>query len=169
LNEEDTIKNALLRVAELMVLSAKTAPKARGMDNIVAKIVIGEEKRVLAEKMRELAKEYGDFFERDAENVDKSPVVVLIGCKLINLGLKGPAQWKVDPDTLCCLTNLGIAIGSAVKTASLHNVDNRVMYSVGVASVEAKIIDADYAFGIPLSAYPKNIYFDRRQQPSRRE
>jgi uncharacterized ferredoxin-like protein len=50
LNEEDTIKNALLRVAELMVLSAKTAPKARGMDNIVAKIVIGEEKRVLAEK-----------------------------------------------------------------------------------------------------------------------
>ncbi|MCC6041514.1 MAG: ferredoxin domain-containing protein, partial [Desulfurococcaceae archaeon] len=50
---------------------------------------------------------------------------------------------------------------SAVKTASLLNIDNRIMYSVGVAAVELKLIDADIAYGIPLSARSKNIYFDR--------
>ena len=52
-------------------------------------------------------------------------------------------------------------MGSAVKTASLLNIDNRIMYSVGVAAVELKLIDADIAYGIPLSARSKNIYFDR--------
>jgi len=54
-----------------------------------------------------------------------------------------------------------LAIGSAVKTASILNVDNRIMFTVGVAAQELGIIDADYVLGIPLSATSKNIYFDR--------
>lgn len=161
--EDDAIRRAVLNAAELMVLSAKTAPKARGVDNIVAKIIADEsEKELLIRKMRELATVYGEFFERDADNVEKSEAVVLIGCKILDLGLKGPERWKIDANVLCSITNLGIAIGSAAKMASLLNVDNRVMYSIGVAAVEGGLIDADYAFGIPLSAYSKNIYFDRR-------
>jgi len=60
---------------------------------------------------------------------------------------------------------VGIAVGSAVKTASLLNVDNRVMFTAGVAAQELRLIDADVALGIPLSATAKNVYFDRRWPP----
>jgi uncharacterized ferredoxin-like protein len=47
---------------------------------------------------------------------------------------------------------MGIALGSAVKTASLLNVNNRIMYRAGVVAREMGLIDADYVMGIPLSA-----------------
>jgi uncharacterized ferredoxin-like protein len=52
-----------------------------------------------------------------------------------------------------------------VKTASLLNVDNRIIMSIGVVAQEMRLIDADYVFGIPLSVRSKNIYFDRRWSP----
>jgi uncharacterized ferredoxin-like protein len=45
------------------------------------------------------------------------------------------------------------------------NVDNRIVFSVGVAAQELGLIDADYVFGVPLSVKPKNIYFDRIWPP----
>jgi len=162
LNEVDAIKRAVLTVAELMVASAKTAPKARGIDNIVCAILTErEELEELAAKMKELAGVYGAFFERDAENVLNSDAVVLIGCKIIKTDLKKPAGWSLDVDTVNSLVNLGIALGSAVKTASLLNIDNRIMMSVGVAAQELKLLDADFIYGVPLSVKGKNIYFDR--------
>jgi uncharacterized ferredoxin-like protein len=45
--------------------------------------------------------------------------------------------------------NLGIALGSAAKTASLLNVDNRVMYRVGSAAMKLKLLpDAAIIMGI---------------------
>jgi len=162
INEADAVKRAVLTVAELMVASAKTAPKARGVDNIVCAILTErEELEKLAAKMKELASTYGAFFERDAENVLNSDAVVLIGCKIVKTGLKTPASWSLDADTVSSLVNLGIALGSAVKTASLLNVDNRIMMSVGVAAQELKLLDADFIYGVPLSVKGKNIYFDR--------
>ena len=61
------------------------------------------------------------------------------------------------------IINLGIAIGSAVHIASINNVDNRVMYSVGVAAKRLYMKDSDIVLGIPLSIKGKNIFFDRRQ------
>ena len=57
--------------------------------------------------------------------------------------------------------DLGIALGSAVKTASMLNVDNRIMYRVGVVAREMDIVDWDFVMGIPLSVTGKSIYFDR--------
>ncbi|MEM2320043.1 MAG: ferredoxin domain-containing protein, partial [Candidatus Bathyarchaeia archaeon] len=59
------------------------------------------------------------------------------------------------------LVDLGIAIGSAVKTASILNVDNRVMFTVGRAAQNLKLIDGDVVFGIPISIRGSNIFFDR--------
>ena len=58
--------------------------------------------------------------------------------------------------------DLGIAIGSAVKTASMLNIDNRIMYSIGATAMKMKLMDADMIIGIPLSATGKNIFFDRK-------
>ncbi|HDJ83739.1 MAG TPA: ferredoxin, partial [Desulfurococcaceae archaeon] len=71
-------------------------------------------------------------------------------------------HYKVDLNTVMALVNLGIALGSAVKIASMLNVDNRIMFSIGIAAQKMNIIGADYVLGIPLSAKAKNIYFDRK-------
>lgn len=163
IGEAESIREAVLQVAQLMVISAKTAPKARGVDNIVTLILDKkEELEALASKMEELAPRYGEFFRRDAGNVRNSDAVVLIGCKIVGFGLEKPEKWRVDRDLVNSLVNLGIALGSAVKTASIHNVDNRIMYSAGVAAQELGLLEADVVYAIPLSAKGKNIYFDRR-------
>jgi uncharacterized ferredoxin-like protein len=56
---------------------------------------------------------------------------------------------------------MGIALGSAVKTAQMFNVDNRIMYRIGVAARWAGMVDWDYVMGIPLASTGKNIFFDR--------
>jgi len=164
IGEEKLIRSGVLRVAELMAVAAKTAPKARGRDNIkVAVIADREELERLAAKMEELAPTRGSFFARDAGNVRVSDAVVLIGADVIDLGLPTPpSEGGVDLNTYMALVNLGIALGSAVKVASLLNVDNRIMYSVGVAAKELGLIKAEYVIGIPLSAKAKSPYFDRK-------
>lgn len=170
----------VLQVAKLMCVAARTAPKTKGMDSIVTKILVGEELGKLAEVMDKLADELGyKFFKRDAKCVRKSFAVVLIGVKMdkpLNLNcqacgfksclelFKSIREMKCFRAPVCAmkLLDLGIAIGSAVKLASTLNVDNRIMFSIGVAAVKAGFIDADIAMGIPLSAYGKNIYFDRK-------
>jgi len=164
IEEKDIIKAGVLKVAELMAVAAKTAPKARGIDNIVIAVISNkEELEKLANKMEELASQYGQFLARDAGNVRNSEAVVLIGAKVVNLGLKTPPDYGVDMNICMALVNLGIAVGSAAKVASMLNVDNRIMLSIGLAARELKLIDAEYILGIPLSAKAKNIYFDRRK------
>ena len=60
------------------------------------------------------------------------------------------------------LIDLGIALGSAVKVASDLNVDNRIMYSIGLAAKKMNLLEADEIQGIPLSIKGKNIFFDRK-------
>lgn len=166
ISEEEAIKNAILRVAELMVVSAKTAPKARGVDNVVSLVVTDREiLEKLATKMEELALIHGDFFKRDADCVRRSDVVVLIGCKIVDIKLKKTSETELDPNVVNSIINLGIAIGSAVKTASMLNIDNRIMYTIGLAAREIGLLDVDIVYGIPLSAKSKNIYFDRVWPP----
>ncbi|MHA2432786.1 MAG: DUF2148 domain-containing protein, partial [Candidatus Thorarchaeota archaeon] len=58
--------------------------------------------------------------------------------------------------------DLGIALGSAVKTAQIHNVDNRVFYRAGAAARRLKIMpDCPIILCIPLSATGKSVFFDR--------
>lgn len=171
----------ILRAAELMAVSARTAPKARGIDDISIVILTGEELNKVADEMEKIGKETGRrFFVRDSGNVRKSPALLLIGVKSsrpknLDCGACGyetcnefeeagrkPGRDFTGPSCMLQLLDLGIALGSAVKTASLLNVDNRIMFSAGVAAVKLGLIDADVAMGVPLSATGKNPYFDRK-------
>ena len=166
IERSDAVREGVVQVAKLMVLSAVTAPKGRGVDNVSARILDSrDELELLAKTMEELSSEYGDVFARDASSVRRSDVVVLIGCRIADFRLKQPKELEVDLNLAMSLVNLGIAIGSAVKTASIHNVDNRVMYTVGVAARKLGLLDADVVLGIPLSATSKNVYFDRVWPP----
>ncbi len=161
---QDLVREGVLQVAKLMAVAARTAPKAKGIDNIVVRVLsYRDELERLAKYMEELAKDYGEFFARDAKNVKESDAVVLIGVRVVDLGLRTPPEYGIPINVAMALINLGIAVGSAVKIASMMNVDNRVMYSVGLAAQKMGLIDADYVLGIPISARGKNIYFDRKQ------
>ncbi len=163
-------------VAELMSISARTAPKAAGRDFIVVEIVEGEDLRRLGEAMIAYGERTGRAnFDRDGQNVLDSEAVVLIGLKDADvLGLDCAAcgsETCIEPNMVegefrgpnCAMRilDMGIAIGSAVKTAAMLNVDNRIMYRAGVVARELGLIDADLVMGIPLSATGKSIYFDR--------
>ena len=58
--------------------------------------------------------------------------------------------------------DLGIALGSAVKLAAELCIDNRMMYTIGVAAKELRLLDSDIIIGIPLSVTGKSPYFDRK-------
>lgn len=170
-------KIAALDVAHKMVAAAKTAPKGCGVDKIVAFVLDGEEKKSLSDEMRKLALLPGlDFCERDANNVDFSTCVVLIGVRNIPLGLEscgfcgfGNCVNSVKSGSLCAFnsTDLGIAVGSAVSIAADNRIDNRVMFSIGKAAIDLGIMgdDTTLCFGIPLSTYSKSPFFDRDSTP----
>ncbi|MEM2522854.1 MAG: DUF2148 domain-containing protein [Candidatus Bathyarchaeia archaeon] len=175
-------KEAILEVAKLMQAAARTAPKTAGIDDILTLIVFGEEKEAIAQKMEEIAEQRNiDGFKRDAKNVKDSEVVVLIGvrgnksvgincgacgyktCQEFEEALKKAGQDFTGPTCLFKALDLGIALGSAAKIASLLNIDNRIMYRVGTAALKLKLMpEATVAMGVPLSAKGKNIYFDRK-------
>ncbi|MHA1263763.1 MAG: ferredoxin domain-containing protein [Candidatus Helarchaeota archaeon] len=174
----DSEQEALLTVAKLMLISARTAPKSKGLDTIVSSIINGEEKKKIADQMRTYATQKGDNWYRDAKNIESSTVIVLLGVQgipidLKNCGLCGfktcegllDAREKVQDPKPCCTfkqLDLGIALGSAVKTAAIHNVDCRIMYRPGRAAKELGYLpSADLIIAIPLSSSGKNIYFDR--------
>ncbi len=165
--------DAALRVADLMAAAARTAPKGSGRDKIVTIILDGEEKSALAEEMNRAAMEYGEeFIARDAKNVENSHCVVLIGALsepfgLTNCSMCGfencGAMKKAGANCAFNITDLGIAVGSAVSVAADHRIDNRVMYSAGRGAVRMGIFPEDVrvCYGIPLYTGSKSIFFDR--------
>lgn len=170
----ETHSQTLIDLAQQLCVAMRTAPKARGRDLLVTAVISGADKTRLADTMREIA-ERDDvaFLERDAENIDDSPVVVLVGSRKEPIGLPHcgfcgfrDCQELKEAGGVCAFNSgdLGIALGSAVGRASELRLDNRIMYSVGKAAIELKLLGADVAiaYGIPLSASGKNIFFDRK-------
>jgi uncharacterized ferredoxin-like protein len=171
--------DAIDTVAQLMVISAITAPKSKGENFVQTKILKGESLQLLADAMIEFGnRAKKKDFDRDGKNVAGSEAVILIGLKNAKvLGLNCGACGFPDCKTLekqkktaveftgpvCAfrLLDMGIALGSAVKTASNLNVDNRIMYRVGAVARDMELVDWDFVMGIPLSISGKNIYFDR--------
>lgn len=162
-------------VARLMALSAKTAPKTRGQDFLEIKVLERDELLRVADELDCLAPVTGEkFFDINAESIRKSDALLLLslvstqvgGLDCGDCGFKRCADRKKDreePKKPVCawrLLDLGIALGSAVKTASMFNADNRIMYSVGVAAKSLGLTAGEVLVGIPISATSKNIYFD---------
>jgi uncharacterized ferredoxin-like protein len=173
------MKNAIKMAAELMAISARTAPKTAGRDYVEIKIVEGEQLTALGKEMAAYGREKGKVnYDRDGKNVEDSAAVLLVSLKEaktagLNCGACGYPECAKLPalsegpefaGPLCAwrLVDLGIAVGSAVKTASILNVDNRIMYRIGVVARKMGLIEGEVVLGIPLSASGKNIYFDRK-------
>jgi uncharacterized ferredoxin-like protein len=151
-SDEAEIK-AALTAASLMVASARTAPKGKGVDKITTAIATDEDKERLAQEMAKIFTPSDERIQKQIMNVRNSDAVVLIGVKI--------EDEMDETERTIRIVDLGIAIGSAVKTASILNIDNRVMLSVGRAAQELKLIEGSIVYGIPISVRGSNIFFDR--------
>src|SRR5512136_1400030 len=169
--------SSMQTVADLMSIAARTAPKAAGQDFVVVKVIEGDDLVRLGDEMVKYGQKMSKKnFDRDGRNVSASAAVMLIGIKDaksvdLNCGACGvelcndrvPAEHGefAGPQCALRLLDMGIALGSAVKTASLLNVDNRIMYRAGVVARMLGLVDWHFVMGIPLSVSGKSIYFDR--------
>ena len=174
-------KQGVMETANLMVVAARTAPKSGGVDDILTAIVHGPEVEVLARDMEKIGAERNiERWSLQAQTVKGSDVIVLIGVRgtkryVANCGACGypscadfeKAEKKLHqdfegPTCIFKALDLGIAICSAVKTASLLNIDNRIFYRIGAAAKRLNYLpEASVIMGIPLSVKGKNPYFDR--------
>ncbi|MFA5161543.1 MAG: DUF2148 domain-containing protein [Elusimicrobiales bacterium] len=174
ITEEHLREQTLKLAAQKMLLAARTAPKARGTDNIICAVIDGPDIARLADKMEELGRRQNrQFMLRDASNIRRhAGAVVLIGSKIAPLGLDcGFCGWptcaekETHPAAPCAFNtgDLGIAVGSAACAAADFRADNRIMLSAGRAAAELGLLgpEAKIIYGIPLSATGKNPFFDR--------
>jgi uncharacterized ferredoxin-like protein len=174
LKEEIFKKETLKDVAQKMVVAARTAPKGRGADTFIFRIVEGQEIKRMSKTMIRLGKKYqSEVFIRDGKNILSAKMVVLLGTKIKPLGLKkcgmcgfADCQEKAKHYRVPCVFNsgdLGIAIGSAVSLAMHYRVDNRIMYTAGQAAMDLGFLGSHVkiSYAIPLSATSKNPFFDR--------
>ena len=176
-----TTKDTVRLVGELMAVAARTAPKAAGQDFIEVKLLSDSERAALGNDMVQVGKERGIYgFERDGRNVLDSDAVLLVGLlphKGVGLNCGGCGYATCEefnsrshsgdfegPNCVLRVLDLGIALGSAVKVASELNVDNRIMYRIGVSARRLGLCKSRLPHGIPLSATGKNIFFDRPQR-----
>ncbi|MDA3792280.1 MAG: DUF2148 domain-containing protein [Elusimicrobia bacterium] len=167
------LEKKIIEIAGFMAVSARTAPKAKGVDNIKIKIFSKEELVSLAEAMKETGKKTDrpDTFNRDSDSIKKTSCLLVIATTSATLKLDcGFCGFntcgEAEKSRATCAYNsgdLGIAVGSAVSTAADFKVDNRIMYTAGYTVKKKNLMGKDIrmALGIPLSATGKNPFFDR--------
>ena len=73
-----------------------------------------------------------------------------------------PSSSSLGPHCNLRDIDLGIAVGSAAKTASINNIDCRCQTRIAVAARKNGIIDADIAVALSLSLTHKAVGFDRK-------
>ena len=151
---EEQIRNENIKdIANKLMAAARTAPKARGIDNLVLAVATDDTIVKIAEKMKQLAVERDmAFLKRDAENI-------------LNCGACGFKACGDKPKNVPCFFNandLGIAIGSAASLAADFRIDSRVMFSVGQAVLALNLLpECSMVLALPLSVSRKSVFFDR--------
>jgi uncharacterized ferredoxin-like protein len=176
IEDSKTAENeVVMQVARQICAAARTAPKARGIDQLSTCILTDGHKEKLAAEMDRLAGVLDrPFFSRDANNVRASLAVVLMGVTLEQRGLDESCRLCHSENCAACAEkngicvfapmDLGIALGSAVSIAADNRVDTRILFSAGQAARSLKFLpkEVEIIMCIPLSVSAKSPFFDRK-------
>ncbi len=183
--KQKSIKETIETVINLMAASAMTAPKAGGKDCLeIVALTDSEDLQKVADEMRKYAHNSSkeNYWHRDADNTENAQGLLLIGlagpvtagydcggcgyrtCKEFEEAreLKDFEMGYTGPHCIMRMMDIGVALASAAKQASLFNVDNRVQQRVGAAARALGYIDCEVAMGIPVSISGKSIFYDRK-------
>jgi len=179
------MKQTIETVINLMAASAITAPKAGGKDCLeIVALTDADDLKRLADEMRKYApaSSKANYWHRDATNTENAQGVLLIGlagpvtagydcggcgyrtCNEFEQAreLKDFEMGYTGPHCIMRMMDIGVALSSAAKAASLLNIDNRVQQRVGAAARALGYIDCEVAMGIPISISGKSIFYDRK-------
>ncbi|RKZ93293.1 MAG: hypothetical protein DRQ43_08265 [Gammaproteobacteria bacterium] len=182
---EKSITATIETVINLMAASAITAPKAGGKDCLeIVAITDTDELQKIADEMRKYAHNSSkeNYWHRDAANTETAQGLLLIGlagpvtagydcggcgystCKEFedSRDLKDFEMGYTGPHCIMRMMDIGVALSSAAKQASILNIDNRVQQRVGAAARALGYIDCEVAMGIPVSINGKSIFYDRK-------
>jgi uncharacterized ferredoxin-like protein len=141
----------------------------------------------LADWLREQGEHHKEpIWFRDADTAEKLDLVLFIGlaqwyppqydCGACGYGTcaefsretsstrtENSPNWQFDgPICQIRCIDLGIAVGSAAKTASLNNIDTRCQTRLAAAARHLKVIKSDVAVALSMSVSHKNIFFDKK-------
>ncbi len=177
---EAELERAVVHVGRMMALAARTAPKGVGQDYLEIRLVTGNDVDRMGHAMIEKGEAEGKaHFVRDGKSVLRCHAVLLIGlldhpaigldcgacghgdCATFEAARKEAPPGDFAPACVFRSQDLGIAVGSAVKTAQIHNVDNRIMYRGAVVGIDLGMIGPGLCLSIPLAAVGKSPFFDR--------
>lgn len=161
-----------LEIARLAAVAARTAPKAKGTDEIITMVLTGDDKELLARETLRIGEEKNiAFFVRDSKNIGAAAAVLLIGVRnrrrgVPNCGYCGHPDCDANKaaNGVCalCTMDMGIALGSAAAAASDNRADTRIMFSAGKAAMALGLMpEAQAVCGLPFSVTGKSIFFDR--------
>lgn len=177
---EEEIEQAVIEVGRMMALAARTAPKGVGQDYLEIRLVTGKDVDRLGHAM--IAKGEAEdkaHFVRDGRSVLRCHAVLLVGlldhpaigldcnacghgtCTGFEAARADAPEGDFAPACVFRSQDLGIALGSAVKTAQIHNVDNRIMYRGAVVAIELGMIGPGLCLAVPMAAVGKSPFFDR--------
>jgi uncharacterized ferredoxin-like protein len=179
------MKEVTEMAVKLMAASARTAPKAGGKDLLeIVAITKEEDLKKIADTMKAYAPKSTNeaYWLRDASNIENSEALLLVGLsKAVTAGydcggcgyptcaefsknrqMKDKDMGYTGPHCVMRMMDIGVALSSAAKTASLLNVDNRVQQRVGATARSLGYIKSEVVMGIPVSITGKSIYFDRQ-------
>jgi uncharacterized ferredoxin-like protein len=169
-------ESAILNLAYRVCAAVRTAPKACGTDHLETAILTVEDKDRLTTEMRKIGEAHGEsgrFFCRDADNVDASGAIVLVGAKYLTRGLNERCKLcgfencsaceKAGAACVFTSMDLGIALGSAVSIVADNRVDNRIMFTIGQAAAKLGLLrEYKLIMGIPLAVSGKSVFYDRK-------
>ena len=186
----DTVRQVAKLMAAAAITAPKSGGQLflAGKHNFMETVIVEDAgtRHELAEWMRARGKERREaIWFRDAEVAEAIDAVLLVGiadwyppnydcgaCGYATCAefLHATKQLRDDSAELefagptCNLRDidLGIAIGSAAKTAAIHSIDCRCQTRIAVGARKLGIIQADVAVGLSLSMTQKAVGFDRR-------
>jgi len=186
----DTVRQVAKLMAASAITAPKSGGQlfVQGKHLFIETVIVDDRPTLdsLAAWMRARGKERREtIWFRDAEAADAIDAVLFVGladwyppnydcgaCGYATCAefLHATNTLRADSDELefagphCNLRDidLGIAVGSAAKTAAIHSIDCRCQTRIAVAARKTGVIRADIAVALSLSLTHKAVGFDRR-------
>jgi uncharacterized ferredoxin-like protein len=186
----ETVRQVAKLTAAAAITAPKSGGQLfiQGKHNFIETVIVDdvETKHALAEWIRARGKERREaIWFRDAQVAESVDAILFVGLSdwyppNYDCGACGyatcaefiheTAALRADSAELefagptCNLRDidLGIAVGSAAKTAAIHSIDCRCQTRVAVAARKTDVIAADVAVALSLSMTAKAVGFDRR-------
>ncbi len=154
-------------VAKLMAISAVNTKRKNMPTNLEVSILDEAEKEILVEEMFQMAEQYDDeIYSQMGESIRDANNLILVGldddstlglnCQAC--GFSGCEELSIiekkeifeGPNCVFRTLDLGIAIGSVLRTANIHNVKTEVMIKGGLAGKKIGLSISRIVLAIPI-------------------